>query len=299
MEVLLEDADGAARISAPCDLAAGLLDVVPRDDGGAFALCMPGEIRSIDVDGVIRRIPIGDLGAARDLMSIALPRAGLLALGTTRGQVVLVDLDATETRGAVRGVLAIDDESLRLREGPRAGLLFAQPTLSGRKTGTLLDVDSGAAFIVASDARDADASDASRVALLVGLHGRSALVDDLRGWLWVGDGGGAVVAVDVRTGERRSGVLGPPRVIKSVAVRPRGDVVAIAAAGIEGFGLHRVPSSAPLARGWTHDPTMAMRHVAFALNLTRNGLEWISARRRHEVERCVRMEGDWLRSRAR
>ena len=47
------------------------------------------------------------------------------------------------------------------------------------------------------------------------------------------------------------------------------------------------------------DADGAMRHVALALNLTRNGLEWISARRRHEVERCVRMDGDWLRSRAR
>lgn len=47
------------------------------------------------------------------------------------------------------------------------------------------------------------------------------------------------------------------------------------------------------------DSDAAMRHVASALGLTPNGLEWISVRRRHEVERCVRMEGDWLRSRAR
>jgi hypothetical protein len=44
---------------------------------------------------------------------------------------------------------------------------------------------------------------------------------------------------------------------------------------------------------------MAMRMTAQAVGLTPSGLEWISARRRHEVERCVRMDGDWLRSRAR
>jgi len=47
------------------------------------------------------------------------------------------------------------------------------------------------------------------------------------------------------------------------------------------------------------DADGAMSHVAMALRLTPNGLEWISARRRHEVERCIRMDGNWLRLRAR
>ena len=46
------------------------------------------------------------------------------------------------------------------------------------------------------------------------------------------------------------------------------------------------------------DADGAMAHVAMALGLTPHGLEWISARRRHEVERCIRMDGNWLRSRA-
>ena len=49
----------------------------------------------------------------------------------------------------------------------------------------------------------------------------------------------------------------------------------------------------------TVDAEGAMRHAVAALGMDPNRLEWISARRRHEVERCVRMDGDWLRSRAR
>lgn len=41
----------------------------------------------------------------------------------------------------------------------------------------------------------------------------------------------------------------------------------------------------------------AIAHVASVLRLTRNGLEWIGARRRREVEECIRLDGDWLRSR--
>ena len=41
----------------------------------------------------------------------------------------------------------------------------------------------------------------------------------------------------------------------------------------------------------------AIRHVAQVLRLTPNGLEWIDARRRQEVEHCVRLSDDWLRSR--
>lgn len=47
------------------------------------------------------------------------------------------------------------------------------------------------------------------------------------------------------------------------------------------------------------DAEGAMRHAVAALGMNPNDLEWISARRRHEVERCVRMDSDWLRSRAR
>jgi len=41
----------------------------------------------------------------------------------------------------------------------------------------------------------------------------------------------------------------------------------------------------------------AIRHVALVLRLTPDGLEWITAKRRNEVEDCIRMDGDWLRSR--
>lgn len=41
----------------------------------------------------------------------------------------------------------------------------------------------------------------------------------------------------------------------------------------------------------------AIRHVATVLRLTPAGLQWIDARRRHEVEECVRPSSDWLRSR--
>ena len=37
--------------------------------------------------------------------------------------------------------------------------------------------------------------------------------------------------------------------------------------------------------------------VARAMNANANTLDWITAQRREQVERCVRMEGDWLRSR--
>lgn len=43
----------------------------------------------------------------------------------------------------------------------------------------------------------------------------------------------------------------------------------------------------------------AIRHVALVLRLTPAGLEWISAHRRCEVEDCIRLESDWLRSRTR
>ena len=45
------------------------------------------------------------------------------------------------------------------------------------------------------------------------------------------------------------------------------------------------------------DADSAIRAAAQALMLTPDGLEWITAKRRHEVERCIRMDGDWLRSR--
>lgn len=41
----------------------------------------------------------------------------------------------------------------------------------------------------------------------------------------------------------------------------------------------------------------AIALVAQILKLTPDGLQWIRAQRRHEVERCIRMDGDWLRSR--
>ena len=41
----------------------------------------------------------------------------------------------------------------------------------------------------------------------------------------------------------------------------------------------------------------ALSAVALAMNLTVDGLEWIKAERRNEVERCVRIDGNWLRSR--
>lgn len=47
------------------------------------------------------------------------------------------------------------------------------------------------------------------------------------------------------------------------------------------------------------DADGAMQSAVAALGFRPHDIEWISARRRHEVERCVRMDGDWLRSRAR
>lgn len=41
----------------------------------------------------------------------------------------------------------------------------------------------------------------------------------------------------------------------------------------------------------------AIRHVAMALRLKPDRLEWITAQRRHEVEQCIRPNSDWLRSR--
>ena len=46
------------------------------------------------------------------------------------------------------------------------------------------------------------------------------------------------------------------------------------------------------------DRDEAIRHVAMALRLTPERLEWIRADRRRDVEHCVRLDGDWLRSRA-
>lgn len=43
---------------------------------------------------------------------------------------------------------------------------------------------------------------------------------------------------------------------------------------------------------------LALRMTAQGLKLTPDGLEWIKARRRREVEECIRLDGDWLRSRA-
>jgi hypothetical protein len=41
----------------------------------------------------------------------------------------------------------------------------------------------------------------------------------------------------------------------------------------------------------------AIRMTAQALRLTPDGLQWITAKRRIEVEECIRLDGDWLRSR--
>lgn len=41
----------------------------------------------------------------------------------------------------------------------------------------------------------------------------------------------------------------------------------------------------------------AIRIAAIALRLTPDGLEWITARRRNEVENCIQHGCDWIRSR--
>lgn len=43
----------------------------------------------------------------------------------------------------------------------------------------------------------------------------------------------------------------------------------------------------------------AIRAVSNAMHLDPMTLDWISASRRSQVERCVRVDGDWLRSRTR
>ena len=42
----------------------------------------------------------------------------------------------------------------------------------------------------------------------------------------------------------------------------------------------------------------AMWSVVSSLQITPEELDWISAARRDQVEECVRMDGNWLRSRA-
>lgn len=61
-------------------------------------------------------------------------------------------------------------------------------------------------------------------------------------------------------------------------------------------GVHR---GQPFRRYVSSNATQetALRMTAMAFKLTPDGLEWITAKRRHEVERCVRLDGDWLRSR--
>jgi hypothetical protein len=61
-------------------------------------------------------------------------------------------------------------------------------------------------------------------------------------------------------------------------------------------GVHR---GEPFRRYVSSNATMdnAISLVAQILKLTPDGLEWITAKRRHEVERCIRLDGDWLRSR--
>jgi hypothetical protein len=61
-------------------------------------------------------------------------------------------------------------------------------------------------------------------------------------------------------------------------------------------GVHR---GQPFRRYVTPNVTkeQAIAHAARVMRLTPDGLEWITANRRHEVERCVRIDGDWLRSR--
>ena len=41
----------------------------------------------------------------------------------------------------------------------------------------------------------------------------------------------------------------------------------------------------------------AIWSVASSLQITPETLDWITAARREQVEQCVRMDGDWLRSR--
>lgn len=41
----------------------------------------------------------------------------------------------------------------------------------------------------------------------------------------------------------------------------------------------------------------AIRAAAFSFRLSPMTLEWITAHRRKDVEMCVRVDGDWLRSR--
>lgn len=46
------------------------------------------------------------------------------------------------------------------------------------------------------------------------------------------------------------------------------------------------------------DAEHAMRTAVAVLRLDPSGIEWIRAERRRDVEHCVRLDGDWLRSRA-
>lgn len=174
-----------------------------------------------------------------------------------------------ERDGTARGSIELGGGPVELQAGPRPGTVWCHRPDHG-DADVLFDVDSGALFPVAVGGVDA----ARSVAGFVGLHGRSALVPDDAGRLWLGDGGGEVLAVDVHTGRRMVDAAGPVGVIKSIAVQPLGDVVVIAAAGPGGFRFHNARTGAELPTAWQHDPDVRMRHVAFINDDTLLAWNW-------------------------
>ena len=83
----------------------------------------------------------------RQLQSLALPHDDVLAIGTTRGRVVVVDLKD----GAARGSIELGGGPVDVEEGPRPGTVLCHR----RDADLLFDVDSGALFPVAVGGVDA------------------------------------------------------------------------------------------------------------------------------------------------
>ena len=257
------DQGGRRTVHRPCPAGVPIQDAVPLDAGGAIVLCGAGEVLWLDDDGATRPVLVDvDPTRLRQAQSLALPHDDVLAIGTTRGRVVVVDLKD----GAARGSIELGGGPVDVDEGPRPGTVLCH-----RRDGDLVfDVDSGALVPVAADGVDTVGS----VAGFVDFHGRSALVQDDANRLWLGDGGGEVLAVDLHTGRRIVSAAGPVGVIKSIAVQSRGDVVVIAAVGPGGFRFHDARTGAELPTAWQHDPDVRMRHVAFVDDDTLLAWNW-------------------------
>ena len=142
------DQGGRGAVHRPCPPGNPIRDAVPLDAGGAIVLCGAGEVLWLDDDGATRQVLVDvDPTRLRQLQSLALPHDDVLAIGTTRGRVVVVDLKD----GAARGSIELGGGPVDVEEGPRPGTVLCHR----RDADLLFDVDSGALFPVAVGGVDA------------------------------------------------------------------------------------------------------------------------------------------------